>query len=77
MEMQAERVLQLLEKGPFLKEERVRLRGKGLKGDTDGRLMVDEDGAIVGSRRIHQGEELIPLLSCEEGRTIEVLSHQV
>ncbi|XP_074563892.1 ENTH domain-containing protein C794.11c-like isoform X2 [Curcuma longa] len=108
VEKQAERVLQLLEKGPFLKEERdrrLRRASRRIHGSdsfrlsfplalesgsvqdfrewngrnpvTGGALMANEDGAIVVIRRIHQGEELIPLLSCEEGREIEVLSHQL
>ncbi|KAJ8464801.1 hypothetical protein OPV22_027353 [Ensete ventricosum] len=123
----AERVLKLLEKGPFLEEERDRLRKatRGIEGfdsfnfvwpltitveeatqnhrrslhrqeddavnmssdagteetpskdDSDDRLLQIENGGCRVGMNIHPAEELIPLLSCEEGRKIEVLSHQL
>ncbi|CAL9067089.1 epsin-3-like [Musa acuminata AAA Group] len=116
----AERVLKLLEKGPFLEEERDRLRKatRGIEGfdsfnfswpltitveeatqnhrrsihrqqddagteerpskeDSDDRLLQIENGGCSVGMKVHPAEELIPLLSCEEGRMIHVLSHQL
>ncbi|CAL9080856.1 unnamed protein product [Musa textilis] len=110
----AERVLKLLEKGPFLEEERDRLRKatRGIEGfdsfnvswpltitveeatqnhgislqrqQDDARTEEkpskedsDENGGCSVGMKVHPAEELIPLLSCEEGRKIEVLSHQL
>lgn len=120
MKKKAERVLKLLEKGPFLEEERDRLRKatRGIEGfdsfnfswpltitveeatqnhrrsihrqqddagteerpskeDSDDRLLQIENGGCSVGMKVHPAEELIPLLSCEEGRMIHVLSHQL
>ncbi|XP_042464669.1 epsin-3-like [Zingiber officinale] len=95
VEKKAERVLQLLEKGSFLKEERDRRLRRASwpihdhESDSVGLGFLPASGSVedesrndtatiaLRRRRIHQGEELMPLLSCEEGRTIEVLSHQL
>ncbi|WOK96974.1 epsin-3-like [Canna indica] len=136
----AERVLKLLEKGPFLHQERDRLRKttRGIQGfdsfsiswPSTGRIEEDSQiyrnslpqndehckqqdvdaaakwnsdadeetgeeenpskensddklvligygGASMVGRKVHPAEELMPLLSCEEGREVLVLSHQL